>query len=138
MAPQYLRRPFKRAMISNQQRLRELSLQCQAQHRHDAQHQAHCLASFLNPYSDPEQPEPKTTLEPELEPLDSLKELDVCHASKLKGAEARKWFARQLMLPEWILFCVFYMQVCVWFQDFTCVSMNESIQVYAQSVSMAP
>ena len=109
MAPHYLRRPSKRAMISDQQRLRELSLQCQAQHRHDAQHQAHCLAYFLNPYSDPEQPEPKTTPEPELEPLDSLKELDVCHASKLKGAKAHKWFARQLMLPKWILFCVFYM-----------------------------
>ena len=121
MAPHYLRRPFKRAMISNQQRRRELSLQCQAQHCRDAQHQAHCLASFLNPHSDPEQPKPKTTPEPKLEPSDSLKELDICHASKLKGAKARKWFARQLMLPEWMIdvpyqlppngffFCVFYM-----------------------------
>ncbi|KAF3964551.1 hypothetical protein CMV_011166 [Castanea mollissima] len=102
MAPHDLRRPFKRAAISDQQRRRELSLQRQAQHRRDAQHQARCLASFLNPHSDPE-PEPETTPEPEPEPTDSPKELDVRHASKLKGAEARKWFARQLMLPEWMI-----------------------------------
>ncbi|KAF3954296.1 hypothetical protein CMV_020335, partial [Castanea mollissima] len=96
MAPHDLRRPFKRAAISDQQRRRELSLQRQAQHRRDAQHQARCLASFLNPHSDPEP-------EPEPEPTDSPKELDVRHASKLKGAEARKWFARQLMLPEWMI-----------------------------------
>ncbi|KAK7809534.1 snurportin-1, partial [Quercus suber] len=93
-APHDLRRPFKRAAISDQQRRRELSLQRQAQHRRDAQHQARCLASFLNPHSEPE---------PEPEPEDSPKELDVRHASKLKGAEARKWFARQLMLPEWMI-----------------------------------
>ncbi|KAK4569023.1 hypothetical protein RGQ29_004431 [Quercus rubra] len=104
MAPHDLRRPFKRAAISDQQRRRELSLQRQAQHRRDAQHQARCLASFLNPHSDPEpEPEPETTSETEPEPSDSPKELDIRHASKLKGAEARKWFARQLMLPEWMI-----------------------------------
>ena len=92
MAPHDLRRPFKRVAIFDQQRHRELSLQRQAQHHRDAQHQACCLAYFLNPHSDPE---PK--------PSDSPKELDIRHASKLKGAEARKWFARQLMLPEWMI-----------------------------------
>ena len=92
MAPHDLRRSFKRVAIFDQQRHRELSLQHQAQHHRDAQHQAYCLASFLNPHSDPK---PK--------PLDSPKELDICHASKLKGAEACKWFARQLMLPEWMI-----------------------------------
>ena len=86
----------KRAAISDQQRRRKLSLQRQAQHRRDAQHQARCLASFLNPHSDPDpEPEPETTSETEPEPSDSPKELDIRHASKLKGAEARKWFARQ-------------------------------------------
>lgn len=33
----------------------------------------------------------------------SLKELDVRQASKLKGSEARKWFSKQLMLPEWMI-----------------------------------
>ena len=104
MAPHDLRRPFKRAAISDQQRRRELSLQRQAQHRRDAQHQARCLASFLNPHSDPEpEPEPETTSETEPEPSDSPKELDIRHASKLKGAKARKWFARQLMLLEWMI-----------------------------------
>ena len=104
MAPHDLRRPFKRAAISDQQRRRELSLQRQAQHRRDAQHQARCLASFLNPHSDPDpEPEPENTSETEPEPSDSPKELDIRHASKLKGAEARKWFARQLMLPEWMI-----------------------------------
>ena len=92
MAPHDLRRPFKRVAIFDQQRHRELSLQREAQHHRDAQHQARCLASFLNPHSD---------LKPK--PSDSLKELDICHASKLKGAKARKWFARQLMLPEWMI-----------------------------------
>ena len=92
MAPHDLRRPFKRAAISDQQRRRKLSLQRQAQHGRDAQHQARCLASFPDP--DPE---------PEPEPSDSPKELDIRHASKLKGVEARKWVARQLMLPEWMI-----------------------------------
>lgn len=33
----------------------------------------------------------------------ALKELDVCQASKLKGSEARKWFSKQLLLPEWMI-----------------------------------
>ncbi|GMY15109.1 snurportin-1 [Fagus crenata] len=99
MAPHDLRRPFKRAAISDQQRRRELSLQRQAQNRRDAQHHARCLASsLLNLHSEPE-----PTPEPESEPADSPKELDVRQASKLKGSEARKWFARQLMLPEWMI-----------------------------------
>ena len=53
------------AVHSNEQRRRELSLQRQAQHRRDAQHQAPCLASFLNLHSDPNpnqhpNPNPKT------------------------------------------------------------------------------
>nr|POE60496.1 hypothetical protein CFP56_49172 [Quercus suber] len=81
MAPHDLRHLFKRAAISDQQRRKELSLQRQAQHRRDGQHQACCLASFLNLHSDPEP-----------EPSDSPKKLDIRHASRLKGAEARKWF----------------------------------------------
>jgi snurportin-1 len=101
MAPHDLRRPFKRAAISDQQRRRELSLQRQAQNRRDAQHHARCLASsLLNLHCEPEPtPEPES----ESEPADSPKELDVRQASKLKGSEARKWFARQLMLPEWMI-----------------------------------
>ncbi|PON72142.1 hypothetical protein TorRG33x02_252620 [Trema orientale] len=33
----------------------------------------------------------------------SSKELDVHQASKLRDLEARKWFARQLMLPKWMI-----------------------------------
>lgn len=114
MAPHDLRRPFKRPAISDQQRRRELSLQRQAQNRHDAQHHARCLASTLlylqlpqpDPTSDPE-PEPESVLEPESAPepeqVTSPSEFDIREASKLKGAQARKWFARQLMLPEWMI-----------------------------------
>lgn len=115
MAPHDVRRPFKRAAISDQQRRRDLTLQRQAQSRRDAQLQARCLAStvlsFQSQSTEPEQ-EPDIELEPESlvdflpdqeESGASSKDLDVRHASKLKGAEARKWFARQLMLPEWMI-----------------------------------
>ncbi|KAF2311501.1 hypothetical protein GH714_024399 [Hevea brasiliensis] len=115
MAPHDLRRPFKRAAISDQQRRRDLTLQRQAQGRRDAQQQARCLAStVLSLQSQSTQPEYEPDIELEPESLPDLlpeqeesgassKDLDVRHASKLKGAEARKWFARQLMLPEWMI-----------------------------------
>ncbi|CAM9000637.1 unnamed protein product [Rhodiola kirilowii] len=31
------------------------------------------------------------------------REFDVGQASRLKGPEARKWFAKQLMIPEWMI-----------------------------------
>ncbi|XP_010037423.2 snurportin-1 [Eucalyptus grandis] len=125
MAPPDHRRPFKRPTISDQQRRRELSLLRQAQHRLDAQHRARCLASTVlsleapgpGPGPEPE-PEPVPELELELaaesehhveggggggDSRSPSKEFDVRQASKLRGAEARKWFARQLMLPEWMI-----------------------------------
>ncbi|KAK0586826.1 hypothetical protein LWI29_012924 [Acer saccharum] len=112
MAPHDLRRPFKRPAISDQQRRRELSLLRQTQHRRDAQLQARCLASSVltlqsrtsEPVSDVEielVPEPESL--PEQESGALTKDLDVRQASRLKGAEARKWFAEQLMLPEWMI-----------------------------------
>ncbi|KAL0326732.1 UNVERIFIED_CONTAM: hypothetical protein Sangu_1751200 [Sesamum angustifolium] len=71
MPPHDLRRPFKRAAISDQHRRRELSLQRQAQNRRDAQHQARCLAqtilSLQNDSVEPEQefeivPQPRNRL----------------------------------------------------------------------------
>lgn len=123
MAPHDLRRPFKRPAVSDQQRRRELSLQRQAQNRRDAQHQARRLASTLLYLQPPRadhtcEPEPEVEAETEsvfdaeLEPAveaeseqlaASTSELDVCQAARLKGAQARKWFARQLMLPEWMI-----------------------------------
>ncbi|KAJ4712572.1 snurportin-1 [Melia azedarach] len=112
MAPHDIRRPFKRPAMSDQQRRRELSLQRQAQNRRDAQHQARCLATSVlslqsqTPGSSPELeleliPEPEFQTEQEAGAL--TKDLDICRASKLKGVEARKWFASQLMLPEWMI-----------------------------------
>lgn len=111
MAPHDLRRPFKRAAVSDQQRRRELSLLRQAQSRRDAQHQARCLASSIlslqspNPETEPEHPdvEFETFQEDDQGSGTPSKELSVRNASKLKGAEARKWFASQLMLPEWMI-----------------------------------
>ena len=96
--------------MSDQQRRRELSLRRQEQSRRDAQLHARRLASTLfsldqssaelSPESEVEfQSEP----EPETENASSAKEIDIREASKLRGAEARKWFARQLMLPEWMI-----------------------------------
>ncbi|OIV97067.1 hypothetical protein TanjilG_14612 [Lupinus angustifolius] len=107
MAPPDLRRPFKRPAISDQERRRQQSLLRQAQNRRDAQHHARFLAStaFSLPSQTPElepslsQPEHV----PDSQPEPSFKDLDVVEASKLKGAEARKWFAKQLMLPEWMI-----------------------------------
>lgn len=105
MAPHDLRRPFKRPLVSDQERRRQQSLLRQAQNRLDAQRHARFLASTAFSLSSSSQtPEPET--EPELQPQPEPHqndELDVLEASKLKGAEARKWFAKQLMHPEWMI-----------------------------------
>ncbi|WCJ36256.1 Snurportin-1 [Euphorbia peplus] len=114
MAPHDLRRPFKRAAISDQQKRRDLTLERQAQSRRDAQQQARCLASTVLSLQsqNTQQPEQEPDIEfeslhdeqPEEEEYgESSKDLDLRRASKLKGSEARKWFARQLMLPEWMI-----------------------------------
>ncbi|XP_018482301.2 LOW QUALITY PROTEIN: uncharacterized protein LOC108853383 [Raphanus sativus] len=112
MAPHDLRRPFKRRPISDQQRRRELSLLRQSQHRSDAQQRARNLASSVislqsssssSPDVDPEvlsEPCPtSTTTGHESEPSS----FSIRQASSLRGPEARKWFASQLMLPEWMI-----------------------------------
>ncbi|KAI8020016.1 Snurportin-1 [Camellia lanceoleosa] len=113
MAPHDLRRPFKRPAISDQQKRRDLSLLRQTQNRRDAQRQARCLASTVlslqsqgsEPTSEPEEPSVELDLvpEPEPDPEHQTSDLDVRQAAKLRGAEARRWFARQLMLPEWMI-----------------------------------
>lgn len=102
MAPHDLRRPFKRAAISDQQRRRELSLQRQAQNRRDAQHQARCLAhTILSLQNDSAEPEPEFEMVPQAE--EQAQDFDVRQAASLRGPEARRWFAKQLMLPEWMI-----------------------------------
>ncbi|XP_010250733.1 PREDICTED: snurportin-1 [Nelumbo nucifera] len=107
MPPRDLRRPFKRPAISDQQKRRELALLRQAQNRRDSQHQARHLASSVLSLQN-QNTEPEAELGPESETVESeqetlSKDLDILQASKLKGSEARKWFARQLMLPEWMI-----------------------------------
>ncbi|XP_073029696.1 uncharacterized protein [Primulina eburnea] len=99
MAPHDLRRPFKRPAISDQQRRREISLQRQSQNRSDAQRQARCLAdTVLSLQNDAAEFE----IEPEGgEACEVIN--DVRQAVKLRGPEARRWFAKQLMLPEWMI-----------------------------------
>nr|XP_043614818.1 snurportin-1 [Erigeron canadensis] len=112
MAPHEIRRPFKRAAISDQQKRRELSLQRQAENRTHAQLQARRLASsilsFPNHQSEPESvPEPESHPEPIVEEPESdvrdVTDMDIRQAAKLKGYEARRWYASQLMLPEWMI-----------------------------------
>ena len=112
MAPHDLRRLFKRPLISDQERRREQSLLRQAQNRRDAQHHARFLANaaFSLPSQTSSEPESEQHSKPEPEPelteiaeSSSHENLDVLGASKLKAAEARKWFAKQLMHPEWMI-----------------------------------
>lgn len=102
MAPHEVRRPFKRKAISDQQKRRDLSLLRQSQNRRDAQQHARCLASTVVSL---QAPEPEIADEPvvESESKSIPRDIDVRQASKLKGHEARRWFARQLMLPEWMI-----------------------------------
>ncbi|XP_020592303.1 snurportin-1 isoform X2 [Phalaenopsis equestris] len=119
MAPHELRRPYKRPAISDQQRRRDIELLRQSQQRSDSQNRARRLASSI--LSLPDHASPDTAhidlpdvldddydlvLEqsPELRDASpTARDLDVVQASKLKGSAARHWFARQLMLPEWMI-----------------------------------
>jgi len=114
MAPPDLRRPFKRPPISDQEKRRAQSLLRQAQNRQDAQRHARFLVTTVltlpsQSHVPESQPEPEPETEPELTEAasasgsNSPENLDVLGASKLKAAEARKWFAKQLMLPEWMI-----------------------------------
>ncbi|XP_078170278.1 snurportin-1 protein [Carex rostrata] len=101
------RRPIKRVAISDQQRRRELALRVQADRRSDAQNRARQLASSVLSLG------PVTEVEPELEQEQEMSnasgqsagrtELDPVRAANLRGPEARRWFATQLMLPEWMV-----------------------------------
>ncbi|XP_052181679.1 uncharacterized protein LOC127794542 [Diospyros lotus] len=112
MAPHEIRRPFKRPAISDQQKRRDLSLLRQQQNRQDAQRQARCLAStVLSLQTEGSGQQQSLDLElvteqvPESEPETEHEtgDLDVRQAAKIRGVEARRWFARQLMLPEWMI-----------------------------------
>lgn len=114
MAPPENRRPIKRSTVSDQQRRRELALLRQNQQRSDSQNRARRLASsVLALPSSPDQslPSEDVVLDQDLvEQQGHLSEheapgrdLNVVQASKLKGRDARQWFARQLMLPEWMI-----------------------------------
>ncbi|CAN6914513.1 hypothetical protein HID58_078149 [Brassica napus] len=110
MAPHDLRRPFKRRPISDQQKRRDLSLLRQSQHRSDAQQRARNLASSVislqsssSPDADPETlPEPMPDVDTAGHESEASS-FSIRQASSLRGPEARKWFASQLMLPEWMI-----------------------------------
>ncbi|KAL0925388.1 hypothetical protein M5K25_003714 [Dendrobium thyrsiflorum] len=119
MAPHELRRPFKRPAISDQQRRRDLALIRQTQQRSDSQNRARRLASSIFDLPSHSLPDAcqadfpdivdvgyAISLEqfPELEASSpTVRHLDFVQASKLKGSAARHWFARQLMLTEWMI-----------------------------------
>ncbi|CAN4077463.1 unnamed protein product [Withania somnifera] len=102
-----IRRPFKQPAISDQQRRRELSLLRQSQNRRDAQLQARRLAStFLSLQSDYNSASEEQQVDIEIEENygdDKEEAHDLRQATKLRGPEARLWFAKQLMLPEWMI-----------------------------------
>ncbi|XP_055821786.1 uncharacterized protein LOC129890242 [Solanum dulcamara] len=120
MSSHDIRRPFKRPAISDQQRRRELSLLRQSQNRHDAQLQARRLASTVlslqstqddyKSASEEQQLDIEVTDELESFPEETDEDYknhidahDLRQATKLRGHEARLWFAKQLMLPEWMI-----------------------------------
>ncbi|XP_066362991.1 uncharacterized protein [Miscanthus floridulus] len=105
------RRPYKRPAISDQQRRRELALQAQSSRRADAQARARALATSLLTTQAPA----AATSRHEEEEYDEHEEEEHEHeltiagvaaaaaASRLRGPDARRWFARQIMLPEWMV-----------------------------------
>lgn len=113
MPPPDVRRPYKRPAISDQDRRRAISLRRQEENRRDAQLHARRLASTLLSLEQASSEPDDVELVPESEPdlhfqheaaeTSSKDPLDVRQAFKLRGADARKWFARQLMLPEWMI-----------------------------------
>ncbi|XP_049376204.1 uncharacterized protein LOC125841181 [Solanum stenotomum] len=113
MSSHDVRRPFKRPAISDQQRRRELSLLRQSQNRHDAQLQARRLAStVLSLQSSSQEQQVDIQVTDELESCPEEVDDDYGHhkdahdlrqATKLRGPDARLWFAKQLMLPEWMI-----------------------------------
>lgn len=113
MSSHDIRRPFKRPAISDQQRRRELSLLRQSQNRHDAQLQARRLAStVLSLQSSSQEQQVDIQVTDELESCPEEIDDDYGHqkdahdlrqATKLRGPDARLWFAKQLMLPEWMI-----------------------------------
>ncbi|WMV44133.1 hypothetical protein MTR67_037518 [Solanum verrucosum] len=113
MSSHDIRRPFKRPAISDQQRRRELSLLRQSQNRHDAQLQARRLAStVLSLQSSSQEQQVDIQVTDELESCPEEVDDDYGHhkdahdlrqATKLRGPDARLWFAKQLMLPEWMI-----------------------------------
>lgn len=120
MSSRDIRRPFKRPAISDQQRRRELSLLRQSQNRQDAQLQARRLASTLLSLQSTQDDYKSVSEEQQLD-IEVTEELEFCpeetdndyghrkdghdlrQATKLRGPEARLWFAKQLMLPEWMI-----------------------------------
>lgn len=108
MAPHDLRRPFKRPAISDQQKRREVSLLRQNQNRRDAQlarRLASTVLSLPNQNSEPIPEDLALVPEPDIpEPENpTTKDIDIRQAAKLRGPEVRLWFAKQLMLPEWMI-----------------------------------
>ncbi|XP_019160580.1 PREDICTED: snurportin-1 [Ipomoea nil] len=111
-----IRRPFKRPAITDQQRRREQSLLRQEQNRRDAQLQARRLASTILSIQSEHHELQSLSEEPELEPgpgpgpeetepdyPSQSDGYDIRQLSRIRGAEARRWFAKQLMLPEWMI-----------------------------------
>lgn len=100
-----IRRPYKRPAISDQQRRREISLLRQAQNRQDVQNRARNLASAVLSFeTDPISPDEELSeIEPEIPTETRTENYDVLQASKLKGRDACRWFAKQLMFPEWMI-----------------------------------
>lgn len=101
MSPHDLRRPFKQRPVSDQQKRRELSLLRQSQNRCDTQQRARNLASSVISLQSSSSDEIISESVAESESESSS--FDVRQSSSLRGPEARKWFARQLMLPEWMI-----------------------------------
>ena len=96
------RRPYKRTAISDQQRRRDSALHIQSSRRADAQARARSLAnSLLSPPSSSSYDQPPSSPEAHGdEPAVS----DVAKAAaKLRGPDQRRLFARQIMLPEWMV-----------------------------------
>ncbi|CAM6102318.1 unnamed protein product [Calypogeia fissa] len=124
MAPCSIAPRVHKRVLSDQQRRRDLALQRQAEGRRNLQLHARQLAAGLSTAKEDEMDGDEEIGEVEIEGVSTIereegdkvqdnaesspikedpKDVGLQQGTRLRGAKARAWFSKQLMLPEWMI-----------------------------------
>ncbi|BBN06619.1 snurportin-1 [Marchantia polymorpha subsp. ruderalis] len=120
MAPSKIEPRVHKRVLSDQQRRRDLALQRQQECRRNLQLHARRLAAGLSSGGEENEGGDEDVVEAEefeesyevegeggggesSSTKEDLKDLGLRQGTRLKGAKAREWFSKQLMLPEWMI-----------------------------------